>query len=121
MAYFVPPSALIARGRTERAEMTRFPAPGGGGEVVAYDWTEFGPRQRVISHITYEWRNGSGRTTRSLEHTLTARYLDPEETPPLLEECGYRVAACYGDFGRGPLTSESREQIWVAERMERTR
>jgi SAM-dependent methyltransferase len=121
MAFFVPPPALIAQGRTERAEMTRFPAPDGGGEVLAYDWTEFGSRQRVISHITYEWRNGSGHPTGSLEHTLVARYLYPEEAAPLLESCGYRVVTCYGDFSRGPLTSESREQIWVAERMERMR
>jgi SAM-dependent methyltransferase len=119
MAFFVPPPALLAQGRTERMEMTRFPAPDGGGEVVAYDWTEFGPHQRLVSHITYEWRDHRGLPIRQMEHTLTARYLFPHEAPPLLEECGYRVISAYGDFDRGPLTADSHEQIWIAERVEK--
>ncbi len=119
MAFFVPPPALIAQGRTERMEMTRFAAPD-GGEVVAYDWTEFGPHQRLVSHIKYEWGGDDrGLPTRQLEHTLTARYLFPDEVPPLLEECGYRVTAAHGDFNRGPLRADSHEQIWIAERVER--
>lgn len=111
MSFFVPPAGLLAQGRTERQEAARFAAPERQGEVVAYDWTEFDRRRRrVISHITYEWRSG-----RRLEHTLVARYVFPEEVPPLLESCGYRVAAAYGGFDRRPLTRESREQIWVAE------
>lgn len=119
MAFFVPPPALIAQGRTERMEMTRFPAPDGGGEVVAYDWTEFGPSQRLVSHITYEWSPQRGLPIRQMEHMLTVRYLFPEEVPPLLEECGYRVTSAYGDFDRGPLTADSHEQIWIAERVEK--
>lgn len=116
MSFFVPPAELLARGRTERQEAARFAAPGSEGEVVAYDWTEFDRRRRrVISHITYEWRRGRGPGQRQLERTLVARYIFPEEVPPLLESCGYRVAASYGGFDRRPLTCESREQIWVAE------
>jgi len=115
MSFFVPPAELLARGRTERQEAARFAAPGAEGEVVAYDWTEFDRRRRrVISHITYEWRSGRG-PERRLARTLVARYIFPEEVPPLLESCGYRVAAAYGGFDRRPLTCESREQIWVAE------
>jgi hypothetical protein len=44
-----------------------------------------------------------------------ARYILPEEMPPLLESCGYRAVAAYGDFNRRPLAEDSREQIWVAE------
>ncbi len=117
MSFFVPPGELIAKGRTERGEMTRFAAPDGEGEVAAYDWTEFVPRwQRVVSHITYEWSDGRGREARRLDRELVARYVFPGEVPTLLENCGYRVVAAYGDFDRRPLGEESREQIWVAER-----
>jgi len=119
MAFFVPPLASIALGRTTRAQMARFPAPAGPGEVVAYDWSEFAPRRRVISHITYEWVNGHGQPIRQMEHALVCRYVFPGEVPPLLESCGYRVAAAYGGFDRRPLAADSHEQIWIAERAPR--
>jgi SAM-dependent methyltransferase len=113
MSFFVPPPALIAAGRTPELVAARFRAPDGRGQVVARDWTEWDPARRVvISHITYEWR---GETRR---HELTARYVFPEEVPPLLAACGYQVAAVYGGFDRRPLGPDSREQIWVAERIE---
>jgi len=116
MSFFVPPEDLLALGETDTHEMARFPAPDGEGEVVALDRTEIVPaRQRLVSHITYEWRDGRDRTTRRFEHTMTMRYMYPEEVAPLLESCGYRVVASYGGFDRSPLTTGSAEQIWVAE------
>ncbi len=118
LAFFVPRRELISRGRTEPAEMARFAGPD-GATISAWDWTELLADQRVVSHITYRWLDEQGSVIRELEHALTARYVRPEEMPPLFEECGFRVAARYGDFGRGPLTADSREQIWVAERIEK--
>ncbi len=116
MSFFVPPADLLDKGRLARQEMARFHAPEPDGEVVAFDSTEFLPRrQQVISHITYQWRDSAGRTTREFEHTLVARYLFPAEVPPLLESCGYQVVAAYGSFAREPLAPESHEQIWIAE------
>lgn len=116
MSFFVPPERLIAAGGTPRQEAARFPAPDGRGEVIAWDRTEvIREKQRVISHIEYEWQNGAGRTTRRLEHRLEARYVYPEEARSLLQACGYRAVTCYGGFDRRPLTEESREQVWVAE------
>ncbi|MFB3881874.1 MAG: trans-aconitate 2-methyltransferase [Armatimonadota bacterium] len=117
VSFFVPPRELIEKRRTQRQEMARFASPDGKGEVVALDWAEFRPRgQRVVSHITYEWRDENDRTTRRLERELVARYAYPAEMPPLLEECGYRIVAVYGGFDRRPLTPTSSEQVWVAER-----
>ena len=119
MSFFVPPKELIAQGRTEPAEMTRFASPDGDGDVVASDWAEFKPRgQRVISHITYAWLDEGDRPVRRTERELVARYVFPEEMRPLLEGCGYRVVAAYGGFDRRPLGPDSREQIWVAERVD---
>jgi SAM-dependent methyltransferase len=113
MSFFVPPPALVAAGRTPELVAARFRAPDGRGQVVARDWTEWDPVRRVvISHISYEFK---GETRR---HELTARYVFPEEVPPLLAACGYEVAAVYGGFDRRPLGTDSREQIWVAERGE---
>lgn len=120
MAFFVPPTDLLARSRTPREEMARFAGPD-GGEVIAYDWTSFAPGQRVISHITYEWRAPDGRTVRVLKHELVARYVYPEEARSLLLSCGYEVLASYGDFDRRPLASDSREQIWIAKAAARRR
>ena len=122
MSFFVPPPELLALGSTEEQEMTRFPAPEGRGEVVAYDWTEFVPaRRRLISHITYEWRDEKERTGRWLQRDLVARYVFPDEVPPLLEGCGYRVLGVYGSFGREALAEDSHEQVWMAERREKKR
>jgi SAM-dependent methyltransferase len=116
MSFFVPPPQLLAEGRTEPREMTRFPAPDGDGEVVAFDWTEWRPaRQRVVSHLTYDWRREGGLPVRRVHRTLAARYMFPEEVPPLLGSCGYRIVEAYGDFDRTALAADSREQIWIAE------
>lgn len=116
MSFFVPPEDLLAMGRTETHEMVRFPAPDGDGDVVALDRAEIIPsKQRLVSHITYEWRDGLGETTRRLEHRMVMRYMYPEEVPPLLESCGYRVVDAYGGFDRAPLAADSREQVWLAE------
>jgi SAM-dependent methyltransferase len=118
MSFFVPPKELIERGRTEPQEMTRFASPDGDGEVVATDRAEFRARgQRVISHIAYEWRDEQDRAVRRAERQLVARYVYPEEVPPLLEGCGYRVVGAYGGFDRRALAEGSREQIWVGERV----
>jgi SAM-dependent methyltransferase len=119
MAFFVPPPSLLAGRNSDRVEMTRFPAPDGAGGVVAYDWTEAIAHQRLISHLTYQWVNGRGRPIREMQHSLVCRYLRPEEVPPLLEGTGYRVVAAYGGFDRRPLTADSHEQIWIAERAEK--
>jgi ubiquinone/menaquinone biosynthesis C-methylase UbiE len=116
MSFFVPRPELLAQGRTRPREMARFLSPDGRRQVVALDWTEFAPaRQRLISHITYEWRDEADRATRRLHHDLVARYVFPDEVPPLLESCGYRVVDAYGGFDRRPLGGSSQEQIWIAE------
>lgn len=122
MSFFVPPPQFLAAGGTEEREMARFPAPEGRGEIVAYDWTEIVPqRRRVVSHITYEWRDGKKGPGRRLQRDLAARYVFPDEVPPLLEGCGYRVLEAYGTFARGALAPDSGEQIWIAERREKRR
>jgi SAM-dependent methyltransferase len=122
MSFFVPPQDLLAAGGAGLAEMARFPAPDAAGEVIAYDQAEVAAaRQRLTSRITYEWRDEGDRPLRRLEHTMVMRYLFPEEVPPLLESCGYRVVDAYGGFDRRPLDDSSREQIWIAERAERVR
>lgn len=122
MSFFVPPPELLAQGRTEPAEMTRFRAPDGHGEIVATDWAEFLPsKQRVISHITYEWRSDYGYIIKQIKHDLVARYVFPAEVPPLLASCGFEVVASYGGFDRQPLTPTSREQIWMARPIKKER
>jgi hypothetical protein len=115
MSFFVPPQWLLDLGRTPEQVAAQFPSPDGRDQITARDWTELDPvRRLVISHLTYVWQHSK----QELKHDLTARYVFPEEMPPLLESCGYRVVASYGGFDRRPLAAESREQIWIAERRE---
>ncbi len=115
LAFFVPPREIVSQERTPEVLAAQLPrSRRGEGEVLAWSWTEFGEDQRFTSHLRYEWQDEEHQTTRTLEHSLTARYLFPEEVPPLLERCGYEVTAVYGDFQRGPLEDDSTEQIWVA-------
>ncbi len=111
LAFFVPPREIIAQGRTPEIEAARFPALEGRGDVVAHSWSEFREDQVFVSHLRYTWE-GTGRT---LTHNLAARYIFPQEVPPLLERCGFRVAEVYGGFERQPLDEYATEQVWIAE------
>ena len=46
---------------------------------------------------------------------LTLRYVYRYEMQHLLELCGYKIEALYGDFRRG-LFRYGGEQIWIARR-----
>jgi ubiquinone/menaquinone biosynthesis C-methylase UbiE len=54
-----------------------------------------------------------GRVIERRYNTLTSRFTYRYEMHYLLELCGYRIEALYGDFHRGPFQPGGR-QIWVA-------
>jgi SAM-dependent methyltransferase len=56
-----------------------------------------------------------GRVLRRQRDAITLRWTYRWEMRYLLELCGFRVVACYGDFKGGP-PRYGREQVWVAER-----
>lgn len=65
----------------------------------------------LIYYVTYP----SGETVR-LVHEFPFRYFFRYEVEHLLARCGFRVAELYGNFDRSPLTNDSPEMIFVAEK-----
>ncbi len=57
--------------------------------------------------------DADGRVVDKIYSPLTLRYVYRYEMRYLLELCGYKVEALYGDFQRGPY-HHGGEQIWVA-------
>lgn len=77
------------------------------GETYAYDAIQQVQRVRMLFQRLD--RPEIERTT-----PLSLRCYFPEELSALLHYNGFSVTARYGDFARGPLTSESESQIIVA-------
>ncbi len=69
--------------------------------------------QTVFWHARYEWTAANGVMT-PREYTTALHYFFRDEVEWMLEACGFRVEALYGDFGRQPFTAESPEMIFVA-------
>jgi hypothetical protein len=57
-----------------------------------------------------------GRTER-LEFAFPLRYFFRYEVEHLLARCGFRVAELYGDFDRSPLRDDSKEMLFIAEKI----
>jgi hypothetical protein len=51
---------------------------------------------------------------------LSLSWLEPAQAMRLLEEAGFQVEACFGDFQGRPLTDlAAHEQVWIARKPEK--
>ncbi len=55
-------------------------------------------------------------TTERIVHAFPFRYFFRYEIEHLLERCGFRIIALYGNFDETPLTDDSPEMIFIAEK-----
>lgn len=69
----------------------------------------------LIYYVTHP----DGRSER-LVHEFPFRYFFRYEIEHLLERCGFRAHDVFGNYDRSPLTDESPEMIFVAEKKRRT-
>ena len=69
--------------------------------------------------IVYYVTHPGGQTER-LVQAFPFRYFFRCEMEHLLARCGFRVVEIFGDFDKSPLTDDSREMIFVAEKGEHT-
>jgi len=91
-----------------------FVHPATGHKVVVWDTRQYDPEKQMVNqYFIFEELDGEGRLVSKTYSELTLRYLHRYEMEYLLELCGFRVEALYGDFDRGPF-HYGREQIWVA-------
>jgi ubiquinone/menaquinone biosynthesis C-methylase UbiE len=70
-------------------------------------------RQFIDEDRVFEEVDGEGSVVSKSYAKLTLRWTYRYEMQHLLELCGYRVEALYGDFNRGPFRYGA-EQVWVA-------
>ena len=71
-------------------------------------------QQRNDVEMIFYVKNSEGKEER-LVFAWTLRYFFRYEVEHLLERCGFRVAAEFGDFDRSPIRDDSAEMIFVAE------
>jgi SAM-dependent methyltransferase len=69
-----------------------------------------------IKVVTWEDEtDGDGLLVRRRYRRLSLSWLEPAQARSLLDEAGFEVEACYGDFGRTPFAEQTaHEQVWVA-------
>ncbi len=93
---------------------SEFIHPDTGRRVVMWFTGQYDPeRQMLDGSFIFEELDEQGRVVAKTYSPLTLRYVHRYEMRYLLELCGYKVEALYGDFRRGPFR-HGKEQIWVA-------
>ena len=68
--------------------------------------------QTLEAHFIFEELDDEGKVVSERHTPLKIRHAYRYEMEYLLELCGYKIEALYGDFQRGPFR-HAEEQIWV--------
>lgn len=111
------PRYLVDESRAEEREDTPKTALPGGrsfrrtGRVVKVHVAD----QYSEVELIYYVRDADG-TTQRLVHAFHMRWFWRYELEHLLARCGFRVASIHGNYDRTPLTDDSAEMIFIAER-----
>lgn len=88
----------------------------GGRDTLLWVTSLVDELEQTIRVITWEDElDDQGALERRRYRPLSLSWLSPSQTRALLEEAGFTVEACYGDF-RGTVFDPARaeEQVWVA-------
>jgi SAM-dependent methyltransferase len=92
---------------------SEFIHPDTGHRMIVWDTRQYDPEQQVLEqYFIFEELDDEGKVIAKTYSPLTLRYVYRYEMRYLLELCGYKVEALYGDFRRGPFCYGG-EQIWV--------
>ena len=93
---------------------SEFVHPDTGHRVIVWDTRQYDPgRQTLKQYFIFEELDDEGKVISRSYSPLTLRYVFRYEMQHLLELCGFKVEALYGDFQRGPFRYGG-EQIWIA-------
>lgn len=85
-----------------------------GNKTLEWRTTEFNLEEQTLEEIClFEELDNCGVSKTKKAWTLRLRYLFRREMEYLLELCGFRTEALYGDFNHSSFRSGG-EQIWVA-------
>ncbi|HJY84743.1 MAG TPA: class I SAM-dependent methyltransferase [Candidatus Binatia bacterium] len=92
---------------------SEFIHPDTGHRVIVWDTRQYDPEQQMLEqYFIFEELDDEGKVIAKTYSPLTLRYVYRYEMRYLLELCGYKIEALYGDFRRGPFQYGG-EQIWV--------
>jgi len=92
---------------------SEFIHPDTGHRVVVWFTGHIDPEHQMLdAHFIFEELDDEGKVLAKTYSPLTLRYVYRYEMRYLLELCGYKVEALYGDFRRGPFRYGG-EQVWV--------
>lgn len=90
--------------------------PENGHRVLVSDTRRYDPaEQRIDQFWIFEELDQEGKVVAKHYAPLALRYVYRQEMAYLLELCGFRVEALYGDLKRGPYRYGG-EQVWLARR-----
>ncbi len=93
---------------------TVFSHPDTGHSIVVWESRQYDLEHQISEQdFSFEELDDLGNVISKMHRSLALRYIYRYEMQYLLELCGYRVEALYGDFKRGPFRYGG-EQIWVA-------
>ena len=106
--YKFPESAL-----RKHAEFIR---PDTGNRVVVWATRDYQLEEQIVKEdFVFEEIDANGTAIGRSYSSLTLHYVYRNEMEYLLELCGFKVEALYGDFRRGPFRHGG-EQVWVAKK-----
>ncbi|MEQ8186624.1 MAG: class I SAM-dependent methyltransferase [Candidatus Eremiobacterota bacterium] len=92
---------------------SEFIHPENGHKVIVWDTRQYNLEKQILEqYFIFEELNEEGKVISKKYIPLTLKFAYRYEMEYLLELCGYRVEALYGDFDRSPFRCN--EQIWVA-------
>jgi SAM-dependent methyltransferase len=115
---FDPNLEMIAARSSEMGDaltrLTEFEMPETGRKVVVWDSRRYDlERQILTEYRILEELDSDGTVVKKTYTPLELRWVYRYEMEHLLELCGFKVEALYGDFNRGPYRPGV-EQVWVA-------
>ncbi len=111
---FDPRLDMVARRSEPLSKRDEFAHPETGNRVVYWTSCERDAERQILEETwIFEEINAAGTALSRTHGRLVLRWIYRYEMQHLLELCGYKIEALYGDFERGPFRHGG-EQVWVA-------
>jgi SAM-dependent methyltransferase len=91
--------------------------PKTGRDVFLWVASDYNCAQQTIRIIAWtDELDRDGVVQKRRYRTVDFSWIEPLQARALLEETGFEVETCYGDFRGSPLAEDSSHQVWVARR-----
>ena len=87
-----------------------------GADMLLWVTSLVDEQSRTIRLVTWEDElDSEGLLARRQYRRLSLSWMEPHQARTLLEEAGFSIEACFGDFARTPFAETvAHEQVWIA-------